>query len=229
MTEHKIVTKNLVLGRQLKTQNFFIALCSRLSLITQNSKLAPCSRLRALCSLPHAPCCHNSVLDGLKMTTQNSKLKTQNIFLCFLLLFCLFATPCFAQNILANPLWRLPSLPNLPSGERFYDAGGASPDQPYEFDSVSRPIDAQGELKSDKDNVKVNKYKIGYNGSTKRTEGRIEERKGARQADLEATEFPDQPLRQPDTRSLGFQYQPPLLGRMGFGAIVRKPNEQTQE
>ena len=202
------------------------------------------------------------------LLTQNPTLKTQNFFLFilgFLLVFCLFSSPCFAQGVLARPMERLPSLPNLPSGERIYDPGGASPDQPEELDSVSRPVDIQGELKTDTDGVKANKYNIGYNGNTKRIEGRIEKSRGTEQEDLQANEPPGQTLRLPDARSskriegrieksrgteqedlqaneppgqtlrlpdahsLGFQYQPPLLGRMGFDTFVRKPKERTQD
>jgi hypothetical protein len=132
----------------------------------------------------------------------NSKLKTQNSTLFFSLLFLLLSSsPCFAQGVLANPMWRLPSLPNLPSGERIYDAGGASPDQADELDSVSRPIDAQGELKTDANGIKPNKYKIEYNANTKRILGKMENGKGAGPEDFEASESPVQTSHQPDARS----------------------------
>ncbi len=162
--------------------------------------------------------------------------------LCSLLLFCLFSTPCFAQYY-KQMYDRLPSLPNLPSGETIYDAGGASPDQPDELDSVSRAIDAQGELKTDTNRaVKANKYKIEYNGDTKRIQGRIEKNSGTRredakiengretrQEDLEASEPPGQTLRQPGARSLGFQYEAPFLGRIGLDAVVGKANKQAED
>jgi hypothetical protein len=168
------------------------------------------------------------------MITQHSNVMTQTFFrfllpLLSILALYLLCTPCFAQGVLANPFWRLPSLPNLPSGERTYDAGGASPDQPGELDSVSRPIDVQGELKTDTDGVKANKYRIGYSGNRKRIQGKIESGKRPGQEDLEASELPGQTLRLPDMRKFGFQYQPPSLGRIGFDALLRKPNEQTQE
>jgi hypothetical protein len=97
------------------------------------------------------------------------------------------------------------------------------------LDSVSRPIDAQGELKTDADGVKANKYKIQYNGNTKRIQGKIENGRGTRQEDLEANELPEQTLRLPDARSFGFQYQSPLLGRIGFDAGVGKANNQAEE
>jgi hypothetical protein len=132
-------------------------------------------------------------------------------------------------------MWRLPSLPNLPSGEQIYDVGGTISDSLAgevdlnKLDSVSRRIDVQGDLKADADGIKANKDKIQYNGNTKRIQSRIEENRGTMQEDLEAGELRGQPPRQPDARSFGFQYQSPLLGRIGFDALVRKPNEQTQE
>ncbi len=161
----------------------------------------------------------------LPLSTQNSKLKTQNFFLfilAFLLVFFLFSSPCFAQGAVGA---HLPSLPNLPSGEN--DAGGATPDQPV--DSVSPPIDAQGEPRTDADGVKASKYKIEYNGNTKRIQSKIENSrgtrqqdskiengKGTRQEDLEAGELPGQNPGLSDTRKFGFQYQSPLLGGIGF-------------
>jgi hypothetical protein len=176
----------------------------------------------------------------------NSKLRTQNskllpllplfFALCSMLLFCLFSTPCFAQFVLANPMWRVPSLPNLPSGEKEYEVGATISGSPEteldltKLNSLSRPTDTQGNLKTDTHGVvKPNKYKIGYNGDTGRIQSRIEKNKGTKQEDLKASEFPGQPLRLPDTRSLGFQYRPPLLGRIGLDAGVGKPNEQAQE
>jgi hypothetical protein len=160
------------------------------------------------------------------LLTQNSKLKTQHFFLFilgFLLVFFLFSSPCFAGQM------GLPSLPNLPSGERIYDAGGASPDQPEQLDSVSRPIDAQGELKTDTDGVKANKYKIRYNGNTKRIQSRIQNDRKTGQEDLEANEPPGQIIRLPDARGLGFQYQPPLLGRIGLDTSGGKANKQAED
>lgn len=94
------------------------------------------------------------------------------------------------------------------------------------LDSVSRAMDAQGELKPAPDGVKVNKYKIEYNGNTKRIQGK---NGGTEQADLEAGAFSGQTLRLPDPRKFGFQYRSPRLGGIGFDTFVRKPNEQTQE
>jgi hypothetical protein len=160
------------------------------------------------------------------LITQHSTLNTQHFILGFLLVFCLFSSPCFAQSTVGA---HLPSFPNLPSGERLYSTGGASPDLPGELDSVSHPIDTQGDLKTDTDGVKANKYKINYNGTTKKIQGKtengkstrqedskIENGKGTRREDLEASEFPDQTLPQPDVRSFGFEHRPPLLGRIGF-------------
>jgi hypothetical protein len=165
------------------------------------------------------------------LLTQNSKRKTQHFILGFLLVFCLFSSTCFAQGVLANPLWRLPSLPNLPSGERIYDAGGASPDEAKGLDPTSRPIDTQEEdLKPGADGVaKANKYKIGYSGNTKGIQGKIEKNRGTEQEDSEAGELSGQTLRQPDAPSLGFQYQPSLFGQIGFDAGVGKASKQTKD
>jgi uncharacterized protein (DUF2252 family) len=107
------------------------------------------------------------------------------------------------------------------------------------MDSVSRPI---GELKTDTDGVKASKYRIGYNQSRKKIEGRIkrnvetrqadfriENAEETRQQDLEASQLPGQTHGLSNTQKLGFQYQSPSLGQIGFDALVRKPNEQTQE
>jgi hypothetical protein len=173
----------------------------------------------------------------LPLSTQNSKLKTQNFLLCLLsvLALCLFSSPCFAQVIAAH----LPHFPNLPTGEKTYDTGGASPYEPEELDAASHPIDAQGELKTDADGVKANKYKIDYTGNTGRIQGRIDKSRGAgwedskiengkktRREDLEPSELPEQTLRLPDARSFGFQHQSPSLGRIGLDTGVGKANSQ---
>jgi hypothetical protein len=178
------------------------------------------------------------------LLTQNTKRNTQHFLsvlcaLCSLLILCLFSAPCFAQGVLAQPITRLPSLPDLPSGEKIYDAGGASPDQPKELDldSVSRPIDTQGELKMGANGVvKANKYKIGYGENKKRIESKINDKTGrTKQENLGSDSYeqdlaqttPPVPSRKPD---LGFlYYQTRELGQIGFDALVRKPNEQTQE
>jgi hypothetical protein len=213
------------------------------------------------------------------LITQNPKLKTQHFILGFLLVFCLFSSPCFAQGLLTRPIERLPSLPNLPSGEKEYAVGGTisgSLEKELDLDkldSVSRPIDAKGELKTDTDGVKTNKYKIGYYGSTGRIESRIEKNRGTEQEnidtqgelkkgadgvvkankynigyygstgriesrieknrgteqeDLEASKFPGQTLRLPDTQKFGFQYRSPLLGRIGLDAGAGNANNQAE-
>ena len=103
-------------------------------------------------------------------------------------------------------------------------------------------MDAQGELKPAPDGVKVNKYKIEYNGNTKRIEGSIEKSRGTRredskiengkgtsQEDLEAGESPGQTPGLPDMRKFGFQYQTPSLGGIGFEAGAGKANNQAED
>ena len=210
--------------------------CSSCSMLPFRSMLhALCSLLPRSRSLLHALCSllpFRSMLHAASLAPRCSSCSM--LIFCSLLLFCLFSAPCFGQGYV-QPITRLPSLPGLPSGERIYDAGGAAPDQPDELDSISRPIDAQGELKTDADGVKANKYKIEYNGDTKRIQGRIEKTsgtrredskiengRGTRQEDLEASELPGQIRRLPDTLRPGFQYQPSPLGRIGFDASVGK-------
>ena len=242
----KMITQN----PKLSTQHCARRLCRSL---LSAAPLAPCSLLPRPRSMLHALCSllsFRSILHALcsLLPRPRSMLHAASLapcclscfllIFCSLLLFCLFSSPCFAQGYYKTMQERLPSLPNLPSGERIYDAGGASPDQPDELDSISRPVDTQGELKTDTNPaVKANKYKIEYNGDTKRIQGRIEKNSGTRredakiengrgttQEDWEASELPGQIRRLPDTLRPGFQYQPSPLGRIGFDAGVGKAN-----
>jgi len=247
----------------------------RLKMITQNSKLSTqhCARrlcrslLSALCSLlPFRSMFHvlcsmlpfRSMLHALcsLLPRPRSLLHAPRCFscslliFCSLLLFCLFSTPCLAQFLTTGrPIDKLPSLPNLPSGQNDYEVGGTISDSPEgeldlnKLDSVSRAIDTQGELKTDTNHaVKANKYKIEYNGDTKRIQGRIEKNsgtrredskiengRGTRQEDLEASELPGQIRRLPDTLRPGFQYQPSPLGRIGFDTVIGNANNQAEK
>ena len=138
--------------------------------------------------------------------------------LVFLLVF--FGSSAFAGEM------RLPSPPNLPSGEKTYDAGGAAPDQPEELESVSRPAGVQGEVKPDTEGVKTNKYKIDYTQKSKRIGNSIyDKNKGNKREELENSEqIPGQPTTNPPSveRRSGFDYQAPQLGRIGFDFVDKR-------
>lgn len=153
--------------------------------------------------------------------------------LVFLLVFLgssAFADPFAPQMI-------LPSMPNLPSGEKTYDASGAAPDRPKEeMDAVSRPADVQGEvkLKPDTEAVKANKYKIDYTQKTKRIGNRIYDKnnENKREGSENNEQIPEQPTTNPPSveHRLGFDYQAPQLGRIGFDSVdKRKGSKQNEE
>jgi hypothetical protein len=136
----------------------------------------------------------------------------------------------------------LPSLPNLPSGETTYDAGGAAPYRAEEeMDAVSRPADVQGEVKSGTEAVKVNKYKIDYTQKTNRigdstnnkNTGIYEKTNGDnREESKNSEQTTEQPTMNPPSvaRRLGFDYQAPQLGQIGFDpAGKRKESRRNEE
>ncbi len=148
----------------------------------------------------------------------------------FIFLLVFLGSSAFSAEIL-----RLPSLPNLPSGEKTYDAGGAAPDRPEEeIDAASRPADVQGEVKPDPEAVKANKYKIDYTQKTKRIGNRIYDKtNGNKREELQNSEQnPEQPTTNPPSveRRSGFGYQAPQLGRIGFDSVdKRKGSKQKEE
>jgi hypothetical protein len=119
----------------------------------------------------------------------------------------------------------LPSIPNLPSGEKMYDVGGAAPDQPEDLDYMSIPALEQGGLKPDAERMKANKYKIDYGKKTQRIGSKTYEKgNGSTREELASNEqVPEQSAidRSSAGRSLGFEYQQPALGRIGYESKAR--------
>ncbi len=154
--------------------------------------------------------------------------------LVFLLLF-------FGASAFAAETMRLPSLPNLPSGETTYDAGGAAPDRAdEEIDAVSRPADVQGEVKSDTEAVRVNKYKIDYTQKTNRIGSKTNDKntgihdknKEDKREEFENGEqTPAQPTTNPPSvkRRLGLDYQAPQLDQIGFDFLGKRKESRRNE
>ena len=120
----------------------------------------------------------------------------------------------------------LPSLPNLPAGEKTYDTGGVPPDQAQqeqELNSASSPAEAQGEPKADTEAVRANKYKIDYAPKTQIIRNGINDKsKGDKRGDLDSGEQkPEQPpaAKSSRQRKLKYDSQPPELGRIGFDSV----------
>jgi hypothetical protein len=150
-------------------------------------------------------------------------LSALRLALCALLLCCFFS-----PSVFAGPM-PLPSIPNLPSGEKTYDVGGTAPNLPEDLDYLSIPALEQGELKPDAERVKVNRYKIDYKQKTQRMDSRINERSNLTRSDeFESEEPAPEPSareRSSADRTLGFGYQRSELGRVGFDSDLRRKRQ----
>jgi hypothetical protein len=154
------------------------------------------------------------------------------IFCALLLL--LPATAAFSEEMV------LPSMPDLPSGEKDYDVGGILPNLPEKelgIESVSKAAEVQGEASSKNEEVKANKYRIDYGLKTSRIGGAIHGKDTRLKRDDKAKTDPqgwDQPVAAAPSieKRLGSDYGLPQLGSIGFAPAERrsqKENKDTRE
>jgi hypothetical protein len=155
------------------------------------------------------------------------------------------STPCFAQQAgyYSQPITRLPSLPDLPSGQKDYEVSGNSSDiARAELDinklgSASLPANLAEELRPNADaTAGASKYKIEYNRSTKRKKGEVKAKsRGTKQHDRDTdnSQVSDQVIVPPLSRQpkFGFQeyYQPRQLGQVGFDPVAGQVDNQDKE